>query len=533
MHYNNAFNRDQKKWERDVYSRAGILEKILRRVHAETEARYGIAQANKQLRESIDALRVHDIDAASDMDKLEKIAQWKVRLCQFADEKKIKRIGAAYGIEFPKKTTEEGVKLRAIDKTWWIRNLRKICLRRCEKVLRDIGLVHRFRGCYVSDFTLRRMIERDRKNRDILESLEAVNELGETYTLAELNELSVSNPEIRRGELMVRMRGFQEWAQNEGGWCNLFITITTPSRFHAYTYDGQKNEKYSGFTPSHGQQYLSDIWADMRAEFARNGVECFGFRIAEPHHDGTPHWHLSLFVKNNWQKASLVQTMRAHAMRVDWYELDTERKREARFKAVEIELGKAAGYIAKYVAKNIDGYEVGKDHENSEDSLKTCARVKAWASVWGIRQFQQIGGAGVTVWRKTRRIATESKQKELGLPVETGFDDILVACDTADWSGYTEAMGGATIPRKYRPAWLCYAEKEKAGKYREPVKIVAGVSCIWKSFINCVFHTWEIVSNMVVRAVVWPRSCVNNCTKKNRGAGARQGENYSFEWGFI
>ncbi|MEZ0123401.1 MAG: replication endonuclease [Candidatus Reddybacter sp.] len=384
---------------------------------------------------------------------------------------------------------------RIEDPRWLARQLRKKATRDLEAICRELGIVRRGTAPYLSDITLKRFFFRQAANRNLLEKMVATNDLGQQFTLAELSDLGVSNPAIRRTELMVRLRGFETWAENDKrDWAPWFFTITTPSKYHPMSGSSgsiKPNPKFCGATPSNAQHYLNKLWQRARAELARKGIEFFGFRVAEPHHDGTPHWHLLLFVTKEHEQ-TLIEVLRGYAMAEDGTEPGASKHR---FEAVRIdpEKGSATGYVAKYIAKNIDGYKVDIDDEAEGAATITAIRACAWASVWGIRQFQQLGGPPVTPWRELRRDSDIQGQ----LPETLNVDEkrllaIHQAADEGDWAAYVELMGGGTCKRAELPLRANYFIEPESGRYDEDVAKFSGLLLACGREIKTRLRTWTI-----------------------------------------
>ena len=281
---------------------------------------------------------------------------------------------------------------------------------------------------------------------------------------------------------MARIAGFETVAQARED-VGLFITITCPSRMHStLASTGKKNPRYRGTRPDQAQKYLNKIWRQIRAKMHRNNIRPYGFRIAEPQHDGTPHWHLLLFVSES-QHEKLEETIKEYALREDGSEPGADKYR---FKSIRIDWNKgtAAGYIAKYISKNIDGFglDTGLYGENP---VSGAERVEAWASIWGIRQFQQIGGPPVTVYRELRRVSSQIDGNEL-------MEECRSAADSADWARYVSAQGGPIAKKSEQPISLARNWIDRPGRYGEPLGHMAiGVTDGFLT-VQTRIHTWKI-----------------------------------------
>lgn len=339
--------------------------------------------------------------------------------------------------------TDEGELSRYRDPRWWRRGLRRRINRQGEGLERAYGTVGAA-APYVSRWFFSRWQEQQREGREAVEHMVAESDDGDEIPLADCIAASVANPVIRRTELMTRARGMGETA-DRAGWACLLVTVTCPSRMHATP----GNDRYDSTLPDAAQRYLTDVWARTRAAWARAGIVTHGLRTAEPHRDGTPHWHLVIWVPEPDCNAAYT-VLRRYALAES---PDEPGAAEHRVSMQIADSAAAVAYIAKYVAKNIDGAHIDTDHASGLPATTGAARARAWASCWGIRQFQAWGQPPVGVWRELRRAN--------GVPAQP-WGAIWRAADSGEWADYvSECLRLAPHPLM---AW-----SDKVGRYGDPV----------------------------------------------------------------
>lgn len=440
------------------------------------------------------------------------------------DAAKVTALMKWFGVPLPRAKTEQGLKLRLLCPIWWRRVLKRLQNRAEEKQQIDKGNVRKGRQIYVSDRSQRKAKRAAAQLALFMQQMSMVSHLGDVVDMATIIRQSLANPNNRRAELMIRMAGFEIFAQG-AGYVGLFATTTCPSAFHRYS-NGTLNDRYNpANTPRAAQEYLVGQWAKVRAKLARDGIKVFGFRVAEPHHDGCPHWHMLLFVKPEHAE-QLRETIRHYALEHDGDEPGAAQYR-CNFKTIDPEVGTATGYIAKYISKNL-GFSIDDpEHDQNDDSRNYGQRVKAWASVWGIRQFQQIGGAPVTVWRQLRKLKDVQGDDTL--------EQARQAADESRWADFLQIMTGGDLDIKRVDMAVQLVKFEqvstqtgelKTNRYAEVQTVIYGVCTLALAAITKT-KCWSMQpsksalsegagvtrSGEAARVPAIPWSPVNNCTR--------------------
>ncbi|MFT7682649.1 MAG: hypothetical protein ACI935_002126 [Moritella dasanensis] len=333
----------------------------------------------------------------------------------------------------------------------WMRkqfmSLRRFYIEYTQVALSRVG-DGKHQATYVSDVSYNNWVSSQRDALEFIKQNCLVNvETGENYDLEEVVKRTTANPANRYIEMIVRARGFEELAE-EKGYVGIFVTWTLPSKYH-------KNSKvWDGSSYKKGANRLMKLWGQSRSLLAKNNIDYYGFRVSEPHKDGTPHAHYFLFC-NEYDQMDLINILESAAVAECREELMNDITPRFKIKFADPSIGGFTSYIAKYLAKNI----TGKFLPETEAELNAF-KARAWASTHRIRQFQSFGGAAIGLWRAIRK----AKRSDAEFDVEC-----LAMYDDADkhrWAGFCKSVKNAAL-----------LHEKNISRYGEVTKRVLGV--IW------------------------------------------------------
>ncbi len=372
---------------------------------------------------------------------------------------------------------------------WWARKLWRLRCEWREEQLRAICLVHKQASAYVSQDALTRKRDQDRRALEFIREHELVNEEGVTLDMEKVVNASTSNPHLRHLEMMTTAKGLENLAEQRGDYA-MFYTLTCPSRYHATLSCGKPNPKWATHTVRESSDYLVDLFAGVRKKMNKMGLRWYGVRVAEPHHDGTVHWHLLCFMAKK-DRVAITGVLREFAIRSDREELGKNIKPRFDVKPVLKSKGSPTSYLAKYISKNIDGTVLKKavDKATGEPLLsietgkplnESVEHAVAWASLHRVRQFQFFGIPSRQTYRELRLLAGQlqrkSTSKKGGQQLEDKpMDEVLAAADAGCMATYIVKQGGVLIPRKNHTVRTAYIKSETLNAYGEQGVKIYGV----------------------------------------------------------
>lgn len=387
---------------------------------------------------------------------------------------------------------------------WWYRKMWQMRCEWREEQLRAVCLVNKKASPYVSYEAVIHKREQRRKSLEFFQSHELVNADGDTLDMEDVVNASSSNPAHRRNEMMACVKGLELIAEMRGD-CAVFYTITCPSRFHATLNNGRPNPKWTSETVRQSSDYLVDTFAAFRKAMHKAGLRWYGVRVAEPHHDGTVHWHLLCFMRKK-DRRTLTALLRKFAIREDREELGNNTGPRFKSELINPRKGTPTSYIAKYISKNIDGRGLANEisKETGRSLRDNAEHVNAWASLHRVQQFRFFGIPGRQAYRELRLLAGQAARqqadKKAGAPVldNLRLDAVLAAADAGCFATYIMKQGGVLVPRKHHLVRTAYELNDEPSTYGDHGIRIYG---IWSPIIEGRICTHAMKWKMVRKAV--------------------------------
>jgi hypothetical protein len=225
-----------------------------------------------------------------------------------------------------------------------------------------------------------------------------------------LSELTMDS--IKRfNELYVMSLGMQELAADLK-YKALFLTITAPAEYHSNPTVGHNswNKKHA----HEAHDFIKNKWEAFGKELANkthqiyfSKGDVFGFRVVEPHLDGTPHWHILLYLSSD-----NIEVLKRLANKHFAHSSSALKIEEIRSQDEDINAAAPTSYMSKYLIKYVGAKqyigEVKSNGESAKKDIHAFDKIDAWRSATRIRGFQKIGIlSGTTKWRLLRKLYTQ------------------------------------------------------------------------------------------------------------------------------
>ena len=300
--------------------------------------------------------------------------------------------------------------------------------------------------------------------------------------MSELVKNAFINSDKYIAEVNHRVYSLYNYANNKG-LKNIFGTITLPSEYHQKIKNKKNNPKYANkhidtiydiktqkpsfenikfenYTPNAGAKELSQIFKKMLdLRILRNidkEEKCY-FRVYEPHKDGTPHLHFSLFVPSH-----LVDEV---ATKLKTYFSKRFGKHMAK---IETEINNPIAYLMKYILKTFD--DLREDENNISD-------LSLWYIANKITRFYTSRTLiSLEVYRKLNgrynllELTQMLKDREISILVDIDTNKVVSVYDKIGKiyeKRYTEVKKvDSTFKLKYKK------------KYQEPPVVIDGVTYV-------------------------------------------------------
>ena len=268
-----------------------------------------------------------------------------------------------------------------------------------------LGLVGGNSGsAYVGENTLNLRKLRLAQNKKFLENMAVQT----TNGVVKLSELTMS-AHSKFCELYLMCMGMETMACDKG-YRAVFITATAPPYLHPNPTKGKNS--WNGQNVTAAQDVIKERWDAFKRDLSRpkynvkfSKGNAFGFRVVEPHEDGTPHWHILMYASLEDIEQKITPLAEKHfgfgsspfSVKVDLIKTKDEDESAA----------SPTSYMTKYLMKNVD-FREGLDEPRVDESVKDSQaldKVDAWKSALKLRSFQTFGiRAARTKWRMIRKL---------------------------------------------------------------------------------------------------------------------------------